>query len=168
MWQLTRRLAYRQRFALNSLTSCIYVTACWLQDVVRDKARGCTFVWVPLTKEVKDVRIYIEKEAGRDGGWGYLIFSFIQSFFFPWTTNAEAGGKGGQFHLPIGGCCGAKFMTVLPTTSQAKEFYRRQGFKVVPWQSKWVFAPAVVEELMATAPANELIRASYCSHALSK
>lgn len=143
--------------------------------VIRDKVRGCKFVWVPLTGEVKDVRIYVEASAGRDCGWGYLIFSFVQAFFFPWVTDLDrdlepslsapvSDRDRSRFHLPIGGCRGATFMTVLPKTTQSKVFYRRQGFKSVTCESKWVYAPPVVKALMSTPPANELVAASHCTN----
>lgn len=127
------------------------------QVVVRNASPGCSFVWEPTTREVRDVRLYIDAAAGRGIGWGYLIVSFVQAFFFPFVTDDPD--ERGLIHLPLGGARNVERMSTLPTQHEAKAFYRRQGFRAVRHRNKWILEPQIVQELLSTPLVNDVAAA---------
>lgn len=113
-----------------------------------DKAPGCTFVWSPHHKEVRDLRLYIEIDC-RGQGYGHLIVSFAKAFFFPFISSAS-GPEQGALQIPFGsGGLGSKalFMSVLPVTTLSRQFYRNQGFVTDRSSNKWLFRPPEIQQL---------------------
>lgn len=83
---------------------------------------GCTFVFVPAWREVKDLRLYVEP-AYRGRGYGSLVVQFVKAYFF-------AHYFGGRLRLPAGGILVPmpRRITVLPS-KVALGFYKRHGFE---------------------------------------
>lgn len=118
-----------------------------------DRSPGCSFVWTPRLREVRDLRLYIEAEC-RNQGYGHLIVSFVKAFYFPFVSTAD-GTEQGVLQLPLAGAGGkASCMSVLPVTTQSRKFYRNQGFAPEKLQSKWLFRAPEVQALYSKSSNN--------------
>jgi GNAT superfamily N-acetyltransferase len=100
---------------------------------------GVSFVWLPGQREVRDVRVYVNKEHHRKG-YGTLIVSFVKAFFLIHHTDSM---PDGDFAIPLGGYRGITALTVLPVTGPAQRFYRTLGFAPdnAKLRNKWLFSP---------------------------
>lgn len=145
--EVTLEIQLESEIRNNGDESFVLVARCGSQVVVPDHAPGCTFVWCPRHREVRDLRVYIEK-ASRGQGFGYLVVTFVKSFFFPFVSDANNSERG-LLQLPLGGVRKALSITVLPVTTQAKRFYRKQGFQGFATCNKLVFQPARLQAMYA-------------------
>lgn len=105
--------------------------------IARDASPGCTFVWDPRAREIRDLRVYVEGRL-RGQGYGSLIVVFVKALFFPFVSD-DLG-----LCLPLGGIRlpPPERITLLPS-DKAKAFYLRHGFRSVKTENKHVFtAPA--------------------------
>lgn len=93
---------------------------------------GCTFVFVPSSREVKDFRLYI-RPMYRGQGFGSLVVQFVKAYFFPHYLE-------GRLRLPVGGILvpAPRRITVLPS-KKALSFYKRHGFQNRQHESKMFY-----------------------------
>lgn len=111
----------------------------FFQDVIPDATPGCSFVIdANCPSTVRDFRLYVDKEF-RGAGYGFMATTFLKAYLFPWVSDYHGHASG--FLLPLGGARGTKRVCLLPTTSQAMKFYRRNGFERGVTSQTFVFEP---------------------------
>ena len=120
--------------------SIIVLLRCSLQEVIPDRAPGCSFVHEfagPMLGFVRDFRLYVNPEL-HGQGYGFMAQLFVKAFFFPWRASAH---KGQNFALPLGGQA-ARSLELLPS-AKSKSFYLACGFARGHSSPNYVFAPAL-------------------------